>query len=210
MKTKILLMMAMLVVVSGGRLKATHHLIEDGDYFGNLFLDNDDTLLMTGGEGDDLVMSGSSVATIENTHPIIGEENGGIWEVVASSSSIFNLNGGEINSLETWWYGTINMTGGNVFETTLNNYSLLNLSGGQVGQLTITSVESWAILDGYGFSGYVPGNPITGYWHDDTAFSIDLVDDGISTYGQIIFIPEPVSVLLLGIGGLISRKRVNG
>ena len=210
MKTKILLMMVLLVVVSGGRLKATHHLIEDGDYFGNLALDNSDTLLMTGGEGDDLVMSGSSVATIENTNPIIGEEDGGIWEVNVSSSSIFNLNGGEINSLEAYWYGTINMTGGEMGEIALYSHNLFNLSGGQVGQLTITSVESWAILDGYGFSEYVPGNPITGYWHDDTAFSIDLIDDGISTYGQIIFIPEPVSVLLLGIGGLILRKRVNG
>jgi len=210
MKTKIVLMMAMLVVVSGGRLKATHHLIEDGDHFGHLLLDNEDTLLMTGGEGEELSLLVSSVATIENTNPLIGENNGGIWDVSVSSSSIFNLNGGEINRIRTWWYGTINMTGGDVLETTLNNYSSLNLSGGQVGQLTIASDESWAILDGYGFSDYVPGNPITGYWHDDTAFSIDLVDDGISTYDQIIFIPEPVSVLLLGIGGLILRKRVNG
>ena len=53
MKTKIVLMMAMLVMVSGGRLKATHYLFEDGDRFGSLILDNNDTLLMTGGIGED-------------------------------------------------------------------------------------------------------------------------------------------------------------
>ncbi len=209
MKTKILLMMAMLVVVSGGRLEATHYTIEDGDNFGNLTLD-DDTLTMTGGEGHNLVLYGDSVATIENTAPLVGVDDGGIWEITVSSSSILNLNGGEINSIRTYWSGVINMTGGEVGEVDLYSQNLFNLSGGQVGQLTITSVESWAILDGYGFSEYVPGNPITGYWHDDTAFSINLVDDGISTYDQIIFIPEPVSVLLLGIGGLILRKRMNG
>jgi len=210
MKTKIVLMMAMLVVVSGGRLKATHHLIEDGDFFSTLAL-IDDTLLMTGGTGELISMSGLSIATIENTSPLTSiPGDGGVWDITVSSTSILNIYGGEINRIKTWWSGTINMTGGDVLETTLNNYSLLNLSGGQVGQLTITSVESWAILDGHGFSEYTPGNPITGYWHDDTAFSIDLIDDGISTYGQIIFIPEPVSVLLLGIGGLVLRKRVNG
>ena len=209
MKTKIVLMMAILLIVSGGRLKATHYLFEDGDRFGSLILDNNDTLLMTGGVGEDLSLSGSSVATIENTSPLGSiPGDGGVWNI--SVGSTLNVYGGEINRIRTYWSGEVNMTGGEVGEVDLYSQNLFNLSGGQVGQLTITSVESWAILDGYGFSEYVPGNPITGYWHDDTAFSIDLVDDGISTYDQIIFIPEPVSVLLLSIGGLILRKRVNG
>ena len=60
---------------------ATDYLIEDGDNFANLILVDYDTLLMTGGEGYELVLGDWSIATIENTEPLIDMFTGGIWEI---------------------------------------------------------------------------------------------------------------------------------
>jgi len=55
-----------------------------------------------------------------------------------------------------------------------------------------------------------PSNLLTGHWGDSSTFSINLIDIGtVPTYDYIEFhiIPEPGSVLLLGLGALILRTR---
>ena len=218
MKTKILLMMAMLMVVSGGRLKATHHLIEDGDFFSTLAL-IDDTLLMTGGTGELITMSGLSIATIENTSPLSdvpGE--GGIWDIHVSSTSILNINGGEINNVETAWEGIVNMDGGRLVSLEMHAESQAFLWGGQIENLASDQTANIIPNPLYMINLYSEDyayseteNLLTGYWLDNSPFSINLIDIGdIPTFDYINFVPEPATVLLLGIGGLILRKRVNG
>jgi len=53
---------------------------------------------------------------------------------------------------------------------------------------------------GYGF--------VNGEWEDHTHFSIDL--SGSDTYSRVILheIPEPATLLLLALGGLLSRNRL--
>ena len=174
-------------------LFAIDYLIEDGDEFGNLTLIEHDSLLMTGGGGHGLDLNGWSVATIEDTNPIIGEGDGGIWRVDVSSYSIFNLNGGEIQDLSGY------------------DESEINLSGGQIlGDLTIYNDTSWVNIFGYGFNNDpFMGSPLTGFWADATPFSMNLVDSTITTYNQLIFheIPEPATLLLFGLAGLALRKR---
>ena len=52
-------------------------------------------------------------------------------------------------------------------------------------------------------------NILTGHWLDGTSFNIKLYD--VTGYSPAIdniqFIPEPVTVLLMGIGGLLIRKK---
>ena len=164
-----------------------------GDEFGSLILVDYDTLLMTGGQGGNLSLGGWSTATIEDTNPIIGEGDGGIWQLNTASYSELTINGGEINDL-----------GG-------QHESLINLSGGQIlGDLTVFNLTAWVHIYGYGFNNDpFSGSPLTGFWADATPFSINLVDSTISTYDQIIFheIPEPVSILLFGLGGLMLRRK---
>jgi hypothetical protein len=52
-------------------------------------------------------------------------------------------------------------------------------------------------------------NLLTGDWLDGTSFSIQLVDiDGYSpAIENIIFIPEPATLILLAVGFAIIRKR---
>ncbi len=187
----------MLVVMSAGAW-ATDYLVEDGDEFGNLGLIDHDTFLMTGGEGHALTLLEWSTGIIEDTNPLdIPETAGGIWRISVSAYSELTINGGEFYEIEC------------------DDYTILNLHGGQIfGSLTVVEdPTAWIHIYGYGFNNDpFGGSPLTGFWADDTAFSINLVDDGISTYDQIVFhiVPEPVSFCLLGLGGLLVRNRNRG
>ena len=172
---------------------ATIYNIGPGDDFGNLILTNTDTLFMTGGEGHNLNMGGWSTAIIEDTStPLTGPFDGGIWELNTASYSELTISGGEFNDLN------------------VHHESLVHLSGGQIlNSLTVFNDTAWVHIYGHGFNNDpFGGSPLTGFWADDTAFSINLVDSTISTYDQIIFheIPEPVSILLFGLGGFLIRR----
>jgi len=181
------------ILFFAGSAFAIDHLIEDGDDFGVLSLHDYDTFLMTGGTGHDLGLGGWSTGIIEDTDPLnIAETEGGIWEIDVSGHSELTINGGEF------------------YEIDCDDYSTLNLHGGQIfGSLMVEHTTTWVNIYGYGFNNDpFPGSPLTGFWADATPFSINLVDDTISTYDQLIFheIPEPATLLLLGLGGLALRK----
>ena len=78
-------------------------------------------------------------------------------------------------------------------------------------------LQEQANIYGYGFqynplTGDYGGGQLTGFWMDDTPFSIDLWYSSypgapiIDTYAHIVLIPEPATLLLLGSGGLFLRK----
>jgi len=187
------LFIVVILITFASPLFAAIYNIGPGDNFGNLGIVDYDTLLMTGGEGHNLDLLDWSTGTIENTSPIIGEGVGGIWEIETKSFSELTISGGEINDLFGY------------------DYSEISLSGGQIlGDLTVYAPTAWVHIFGYGFNNDpFPGSPLTGFWADDTPFSINLVDSSISTYDQIIFheIPEPATLLLFALGGLALRKR---
>ena len=190
MKKIILLLMLFLISQATW---ATAYVVGPGDEFGNWIIDDYDTFLMTGGQGEDLSFSDWSTGTINDTDPIIGEMDGGIWEVTTYSYSELTINGGEINDLESY------------------HESLIHIYGGQIlGDLTVYNSTAWVHIYGYDFGG--SSSVVTGFWADNTPFSINLVDDGISTYNQIVFhiIPEPATLLMLGLGGLVLRNKNRG
>ena len=124
-----------IVLMSSGVVQAAIYNIGPGEEFGSLTLIDDDTLLMTGGEGDNLTLFDWSIATIEDTNPIIGEENGGIWEVTTTSYSVLNLSGGEINDLSVYGESLIYMDEGQIF-----------------GDLTVYNDTACVHIFGYGFN----------------------------------------------------------
>ena len=190
---KFLNLIIMSVLIFSGSVFATVYNIGPSDKFGSLTLVDTDTLFMTGGEGEELTLFGWSTASIEDTNPLIGPNNGGIWDLNTYSYSELTISGGEINDL-----------GG-------HGESIINLSGGQIfGDLTVFNPTAWVHIYGYGFNNDpFAGSPLTGFWVDSTPFSINLVDSTISTYDQIIFheIPEPATLILFGLGGLVLRRK---
>jgi hypothetical protein len=188
-----IIVIVMLFVMSSGAW-AVDYEITWGDDNPGLDLFDYDTLLMTGGTAYYLNMGGWSTGIIEDTDPLnIAGGDGGIWEVEASSYSELTINDGEFYDLIANGYGTVNLHGGQIF-----------------GDLTIYNSTAWVHIFGYGFNNDpFLGSPLTGFWSGGTPFSINLVDDTISTYDQLIFheIPEPASIILLGLGGLLLRKR---
>lgn len=159
---------------------------------------------MTDGGFDNLILHGDSFATIDGTSGLL-EGSGGIWYLDLSNDS------------------NLNMSGGQVHEIAIINNATAYLSGGLIQQI-------WSQQIAWRQAGNPPvpvWNPhitiecldhfyntntklLTGHWLDDgTAFSIQLIDvQGYSPAIQNIqFIPEPVSLFLLGLGGLFLRQR---
>jgi len=187
---KIILISALLVISQAAF--ATDYVFGPGDEFGVLTLTDHDTLFMTGG-GHDLNLSGWSTGIIHDTDTLVGPYEGGIWEVTVSGHSELTINDGEF------------------YEMVCDDYSTTNLHGGQIfGSLEVEHITTWVHIYGYGFNNDpFTGSPLTGFWADGTPFSINLIDDTIPTYDQIVFhiVPEPVSMLMLGLGGLLVRSR---
>ena len=117
-------------------------------------------------------------------------------------------------------HATVDMFGGNVGLIEAWNYSTVNLYGGIISDYLLAYGDDSLTVNiyGYGFeydplAGDYRGGQLTGFWLDDTPFSIDLYYDDtpggaiIDTYPHIVLIPEPTTILLLTLGGLILKKR---
>jgi hypothetical protein len=117
-------------------------------------------------------------------------------------------------------HATVDMFGGNVGLIEAWNYSTVNLYGGIISDYLLAT--STVNIYGYGFdydpiAGNDRGGQLTGFWVDDTPFSIDLYylkapgAPFIDTWSHITLIPEPTTILLLGLGAInirISKFRI--
>ena len=172
---------------------ATDYVFTWGEEFGSLGLSNYDTFLMTGGEGEELSLAGWSTGTIEDTNPLLGPNDGGIWDISTMAYAELTINGGEFNEIIVGQESTLDLHGGQIF-----------------GSLMVDHTTAWVHIYGYGFNNDpFLGSPLTGFWADATPFSINLVDDTISTYDQIVFheIPEPATLALFCLGAFVLRMR---
>jgi hypothetical protein len=182
------------------------YVVQDSDVFGALTLDNHDTVFMTGGAGDSLTLTEWSQGEIRGTSPYAEYPTGGIREI--------GLMG----------YSHLDFYGGDVLEIGLGSYSSATLYGGKI-QTIRTGQSAWK------YEGQPPvlvANPhieilcrdwlynatnkqLTGTWGDLNSFNIKLVDvQGYSpTIDNIQFtiIPEPMTMGLLALGGLLIRRK---
>ena len=194
----------MLLVCVGSVFAGYTYEIGSGEFDVVLTLDGQESLLMTGGWISDLNLNDWSSARIEGTDPINRQTGeGGIWELNMDSSSSLEILGGEIHELD--------------FSPDVRGVSgVVTISGGSIDilknqQMVDPSKNIHFICRDWLFDDLT--NRLTGTWEDFTTFDILLVDVDVplieATIDNIQFtiVPEPTSLLLLGVGGLLLRKR---
>jgi hypothetical protein len=192
-------------MLCGGVVNAGYHRVIADGYSAGFSLEDDEVLLMTGGGVHDLILFDNSQAVIQGTSPL-SEDVGGIWDFTSAG------------------YSQLEFSGGGIHEFTIGSYAEAVFSGGRIDK--IRSLQQAWVLAGdppapvpYAHITFVcdvdsvvhdvGSNMLTGDWLDGSGFEVQLVDiDGYSrAIDNIQFIPEPATLLLMGAGGLLLRKR---
>jgi hypothetical protein len=166
--------------------------ISDTYEFG-IFPLNNESLLITGAGAYQIDAKGGSYIEVQDTAPL--EQNvGGIYGLNLDDSSTMDYYGGETNLFRIIDNARATFSGGSI------NY----ISSYQDSDLT-KHITFIADLDSIGFDGSV----LTGNWLDGSSFSVTLQDQAgyDSVYSNINFIPEPATLALFGLGGLLLRKK---
>ena len=231
MKTPLLLLTAVIVVLTGGRAHAvpdktftSSGQILPGESWNLVYIYNDDTIVdMLGGWVDTLCtydestlnLSGGEINTFNAYESSTVNAFGGtIYSLTAYNFSTVEVEiGANFNRLDALGSSNININSGTVSHISAAQFGIVNLLGGNItdklwaGESGIINIYGYNLFKtnsegnyGYGF--------VNGEWEDHTHFSIDL--SGSDTYSRVILheIPEPATLLLLALGGLLSRNRL--
>lgn len=214
MGTKIKLLMWLVLIIGATNAWATVYEVGPGDYFGHYSLDDYNTLFMTGGTIGGLSIGDYAVANIYNTDML-----GGISNITLHAYCTLNLQGGNVGSIESTDETNIYIRGGGIDYLAMHGPSTSYLYGGQIGTL---ASDQPAIMWDWGtplvwihifcreYDYDTETRILTGIWEDYSDFNIQLQNIGAyPTYDLIEFhiVPEPVSLILLGLGGIWLKRR---
>lgn len=154
-------------------------------------------------------VSASSI-TIDSGHYTWTDSDPYYDEVFLENSAILDFIGGVIGHLDTRHDSLANIDGGAMDYLGTYDNSVVNLYTGQWDSL-VSQNNSKVYLFAYNVT-YDPTGGIYGdgslegyFYKDDTEFNFSLLNPG--TYPHVEIIPEPITFLLLALGGLLLRKR---
>jgi len=171
MKTKVFLIIVLTILIGACPVQADtvwltgHHEIFDGDLYGEIYIYNDVTLDILGGD---------------------------IYKLETYDLTLTDWYAGEMDRLYNYDDSTVNIFGGTLYTLEATENSLVYLYAYDV---TYDPTGG-----GYG-NGWIEGI----YYNDDSTFGFSLFSQ--DTYSHINVIPEPTTLLLLGVGFLLVRKR---
>jgi hypothetical protein len=193
-----------------------------GEEWNSVYVYNDDTVVdMLGGFVEGLGTYDASTVNVT-----AGEIN----TLDATDFSTANVSGGDVLSLWAFDSATARLSG---TATCFNigargSFGVLNMSGGSTeylgtiesgtlnlyGGVVTDSLGAWdtATINIFGYDllltssgGSYGYGQVSGFWLDHTPFTINL--NGEETYTHINLIPEPASLLLLGLGAAFLRRK---
>lgn len=194
--------------------------ILEGEVWDWVSIYNDDTVVdMWGGttdivytfDGSTLNMFGGETEVSVWDYSTANISGGDVSAVLAHETGTVNIyDGADILGLGTGDFATTNMNGGLVGNLLGRESGILNLHGGTISNLLSVNDLSIANVFGYNLFKTSSGGSygygyVSGFWEDDSAFLINLDDP--ETYSRVNLIPEPCTLLLVGLGGLVLRKR---
>jgi hypothetical protein len=184
---------------------ATYYEFTTDTYTPGLTLQTGDSLYMTDGGFGDLNLLGEDItATIEGTS-VLQQFSGGIWTIEPSYNSSLIMSGGQVHELAIINNATAYLSGGLIQQIWSQQ-----IAWQQTGNPPVPVWDPHITIECLNHFYNTNTKLLTGHWFDDgTAFSIQLVDvQGYSPAIQNIqFIPEPATLLLLSLGGLLIRRK---
>jgi hypothetical protein len=228
MKTKIYVIMTGVVLLGACSAQAvlddkiftSSGQILPGEEWNSVYVYNDDTVVdMLGGfveglatyDGSTVNVTAGSINTLDATDFSTANVSGGSVLTLAAydSATVKLFPNGSVFSLDSAGAGTAYMSGGITEYARAGESSTMNLYGGTVTNYMNAWGSSTVNIYGYNFTydplaGSWDGGQLTGFWLDDTAFTIDLYSR--ETYSHINLIPEPSSLALLAVGALFAKR----
>ncbi len=234
---KYLLLFLCLVGFCGTSASADFDYTISSTYYNGTLTLNSKSLLVTGTGIKEIVANGTSFVAVQNTLPL-QTNVGGIGTIKLYNDSSATLSGGEVSRIDlsnnsaltvsggkvsdmifTAHNNLVNVGGGVINRIYLNGSAKAVLTGGDIGTLQIglnissTTPPTYTIfcdLDSLNRT-YSNGvlSRIEGNWLDGSDFDIEIASRlGNPTSSFIQFIPEPATMLLLGLGGLLIRRKI--
>jgi len=155
-----------------------------GGWIGEFSMHNDTTAEITGGDID-------VVNTYNN--PTLDMTGGGVEYIFGYDNSIINFFGGDVDILSGHNHSTFALKGGLIDTISILDFSHFNIYG---------SDFVWQRAGGEAVSGWLSGN-----WLNGASFNIyfrDIPEEFPSSH--ITLIPEPASIVFLGLGFWVVRK----
>ena len=166
---------------------------------------------------------------VENDFTVVDMLGGQVGNVFTSDISTFNMSGGQVTeNIMIGISGTMNVSngvidvlnfafqddsytlilGGNITASYMKVYNdcTIDIKGAllQVNNFYLSEFDI-ATINIYGYDFDYTGGVISGYLIDDNPFSISGVSE--SEYLGFNLVPEPTSLLILGMGSLLLRRR---